>query len=173
MAGPDVFTRIAEAGGRAERATKRHAREMGRVMRRKDVDESRATGNFTPEGGVRMSLNNSTEAYAVYAGDDLLAVFGVGPMHNAPGVHVVWAMTSVHVERHALTFWRCSKAAVEYLRDRYEVMLNMIHSKYPEAMTWAQRLGFKVSADLEKFGLRGDLFARAVCYTPKIEVVHV
>lgn len=174
MANLDINMLVDRAGGRLERATKRHARELGRIMRAKDAEESLATGNFMPEAGVRMSINNSTEAYALYAGDKLLAVFGVGPMHTVPDVHVVWAMTSVHVDHNPLTFWRCSKAVVDYLRSKYVVLLNVIHSKYPEAMAWAARLGFTVSRDLERFGVRGDLFARAVCHTPKlIEVAHV
>lgn len=166
---PKFFKDMCDAGGLLVPATKRHAREIGRIMRKKDADESRATGNFASEAAVRMSINNSTEAYAVYVpGPRLLAVFGVGPMHNAPNVHVAWAMTSVHVDKYPLTFWRCSKVATTYLRNRYEVMVNMIHSKYPEAMAWVERLGFKVSKDLERFGTRGDLFARAICHSPKV-----
>lgn len=120
-----------------------------------------------------MSINNSTEAYAVYAGPHLLAVFGVGPMHGTANVYVAWSLTSAHVAKHRKTFWRCSKVAASYLRDRYEVMVNMIHSKNPEARAWVGRLGFKVSLDFEKFGVRGDLFSRAVCHSPKVILAEV
>lgn len=156
---------------RLEFATKRHARELARIMRAKDRDEC-AAGGLLPEPAVRMSINNSSEAYAAYAGDDLLAVFGVGPMHSAPQITVVWAMTSVHVSKHPLTFWRCSKVAINYLRNKHQLLVNMVHGKYTEAFNWLKRLGFQISSP-EPFGKRGDLFCKAILLTQKIEVIRV
>lgn len=136
-------------------------------MRPKDRDESRAIGGFTPEGGCRMSLNASTEAWAAYVGDDLLCVFGTGPMHGAPEITVAWMMSSVHVDKHPLTFWRCSKVVVSYLRDKHVLMVNMVHGKYTEAHRWLSRLGFQIG-EPEPFGTRGDLFCRALMLTQKV-----
>lgn len=158
-------------GARLVLATKRHARELARIMRKKDREECRATG-LGPEAGVRMSINNSVECYAAYVGDDLLCVFGVGPMHGAPQITVAWAMTSVYVTKYPLTFYRCSKVVVEYLRGRYPIMVNMIHGQYTEALRWLPRLGFQIGPP-EQFGMRGDLFCRALLVTNRIEVIGV
>jgi len=159
-------------GARLVLATKRHARELGRIMRAKDREEGRAAGNFTPEASVRMSINNSCEAYAAYVGDYLLCVFGVGPMHGTPEITVAWIMTSVHVDRYPLTFYRCSKIVIEYLRGKYPIMVNMIHGQYTEALRWLERLGFKLGPP-EPFGVRGDLHCRAMLVTNRIEVIGV
>lgn len=153
-------------GARLEKATKRHAREIARIMRSKDRDEAAACG-FVPESACRMSLNNSLEAWAVYVEDELLCVFGVGPMNSAPGITVAWLMTSVHVDKYPLTFWRCSKVVINYLRDKHVLMVNMVHGKYIEAIRWLERLGFKIG-EPQQFGSRGDLFCPATLLTQKV-----
>lgn len=161
---------LAEHGVTLVPATKRHARELSRVIRAKEKDAILATGGSAVEPITRASINLSLEAYAAYCGDDLLAVFGVRSVRDT---HAVWALTSVHVERHPMTFWRCSKAVVHYLRGKYPLMWNMIHGKYPEALRWVERLGFKLSPP-EPFGPRGDLFCCAALATKKLIVVsHV
>lgn len=162
---------LAAYGVTLEPATKRHARELARIMRPKDRDEC-AAGGILPEAAIRMSINNSRESYAAYARGKLLAVFGVGPMTVAPEITVVWAMTSTHVDTHPLTFWRSSKVAVSYFRDRYSLMVNMVHGKYGKAFNWLNRLGFQLSPP-ERFGARGDLFCKAILHTPRIEVARV
>lgn len=129
-------------------------------------------GNFAPEAAIRMSLNNSIEAYAAYVKDDLLAIFGVGPLNGLPEVKVVWALTSVHVDKHALTFGLGSKTVLNYLRGKYPLMVNMIYSKSTQTIGWLQRLGFTVTPP-EHFGPHGALFCKAIMHTPKIEVIHV
>lgn len=162
---------LAAHGAVLEPATKRHARELARIMRAKDRDECSA-GGLLPEAAIRMSINNSKESYAAYARGHLLAVFGVGPLHAAPEITVVWAMTSINVDSHPLTFWRCSKVVVSYFRDRYPLMVNMVHGQYSEAFNWLGRLGFQISPP-ERFGARGDLFCKAILHTPRIEVARV
>lgn len=152
-------------GVRLEPAVKRHARELARILRVKDLDEIKATGG-RPEAGIRRSLNLSSEAYAVYKNKDLLCVFGVAEL---PQVQVMWMQSSVYVDKYQMTFWRCSKKVVTYLRGKYPLMMNMIHGKYTEAMRWAERLGFTISPP-EKFGVRGDLFCRATMVTQPVSL---
>lgn len=160
---------LSSEGVRLVRATKRHARELARVMRAKDMDEIRATGGFVPEPAVRVSINRSVEAYAAYVGDDLVCVFGVNILNEM--AQAPWMLSSVHVEKHAMTFWRCSKIVVSYFREKYPLMMNMIHGNYTEALRWVERLGFTLSPP-EEFGVRGDLFCRATMATQKV-VLHV
>lgn len=147
---------------------KRHARELGRIMRKKDREEILSSGGFAvAEPAVRMSINASTEAWALYAGQDLLAVFGVVKQEFGD---VVWALTSTHVEKHSLSFYRASKKIVAQLRNRYAFMLNMVHCAYPQALRWVERLGFHVGHP-EKYGVKNDLFCCVTLATPK--VIHV
>lgn len=138
-------------------------------MRAKDRDETMASSGLYPEQSVRLSVNSSVEAWAVSKDGVVLCVFGV---RVAERMCIPWAMTSVHVEKHPKTFWRCSKIVVDYLRGKYPAMLNMVHGKYPEALRWLQRLGFTI-APPEVFGKRGDLFCQVTLITKKVELAHV
>lgn len=157
-------------GVRLVPAGKRHARELGRVMRPEDWEEIKLSGGWpTPEVGVRASVNRSCEAWAAYAGDALLCVFGVVKMPLTGGgeAQCAWAMTSVHVNAHPVAFWKASKIVIDDLRDKYPRMLNMVHAKYAAALRWLKRLGFKVYAP-EKWGRGGGLFCRVELFTERI-----
>jgi hypothetical protein len=139
---------------------------MGRIMRQKDRIEIRASGNFEPEKAVRASINRSSEAWALYAGDYLLGVFGVS---KPPGVEwvVPWAMTSAHVNQFPLTFYRTSKEWTARWQTKYPYMVQMVHGAYTEALSWLKRLGFKIEAP-EVYGKRGELFCRVTLVTPRL-----
>jgi hypothetical protein len=150
---------------RFEPAGKRHARELSRIMRASDRAEIFSSGGFKDAGvATRLSINRSTEAWAAYVGDHLLCVFGVTVLKD---LDVVWALTSDHVDQHPLSYWRASKYVVEYLRNKYALMVNMIHCGYPQAVRWASRLGFKV-APPEPFGTKNELFVRVMLATPRL-----
>lgn len=152
---------------RAVPAGKRQVRELGRLMRPADRAEILASGGWSDvERCLRANVNRSVEAWAMYADKDLLCIVGV---LLGPNCQVPWVLTSVHVDNHPLTFWRASKEVVDKLRDKYPLMINMIHAKYGAALRWAERLGFTIMAP-EKFGVAGDLFCKVVLDTRKIEV---
>lgn len=153
------------AGVRLEPANKRHARAMARITRPEDAAEMWASGKLLPEQGVRASINRATEAWAGYVGDDLLAVFGVTDYQN--GWAAPWAISSVHVNRHALTYYRASKVVIEHYRSQYPQMVQMISAEYHGALRWVERLGFKLRGP-EPFGWQGALFCRVEMLTPKL-----
>jgi hypothetical protein len=162
---------LTSEGVRLEPAGKRHARELARIMRKADLDEVEALlGVRVAEQAVRYSINRSVETYAAYVGRDLLCVFGVMLME---GSQAVWMLSGTNVNKYQSTFYRCSKIVINYLRGKYPLMMNMVHSRYPAAIRWLERLGFVISQP-EKFGARGDWFCRFMMHTPKlIEVAHV
>lgn len=151
---------------RIEYATKHHARELGRIMRSADRLEIRASGNFDPEKGVRASINRACEAYALYVGDDLLAVFGVTDTKN--GWFVPWALTSTHVDRYPKAFFAVSRRAVACFQVRYTSMVQMVHARYSQSIGWLENLGFQIEAPV-KFGVSNELFCRVSMHTPKLE----
>lgn len=158
----------ATVGVRLERATKRHARELGRTMRREDREEVNASGGFVePEKAVRASIQHqyAAESWAAYASDDLLSVFGV--VDFPTGWQAPWAMSSIHVEKYSLTFWRASKVIIADLRERYPKMVQMVHARYLPAIRWAERLGFQVEPPT-RFGKADTLFCRISMETPKL-----
>lgn len=166
----ELRSSLAREGVSLVKANKHHAKEIARIMRTKDEAELRANGGTDPAAIARASINRSCESWAAYLGSDLLCVFGV---RAHQGFHIIWAMTSTYVDRHQKVFYRASRVAVEHLRGKYPVMFNMIHCKYPEALRWVERLGFKL-APPDRHGPLGDLFCCAVLETRSlVEVAHV
>ena len=154
------------AGVRLERANKRHAREFARQVRPQDKAEVWASGKLMPEQAARGSINRSIYAYAGYAEDrSLLAVFGIVDYRN--GWAAPWALSTIHVDTHPLTFWRASKIILAHMRDSYPQMVQMIDSHYTSALRWIERLGFTLEG-AEPHGWQKRLFCRAQILTPRL-----
>jgi hypothetical protein len=168
LAEPEIKTIARAAGVELVAAGKRHARELGRTARLEDRAEVWASGRMTPEQAARASINRSYEAWAGYAGGDLLGVFGVSLYRNSPWA-APWVISSTFVDRHPLTFWRASKAILAYYRGKYPKMVQMIDSHYRGALDWADKLGFRLEGP-EPFGWQGTLFCRISMETPKLIV---
>lgn len=147
-------------------AGKREARLMSKLIRKEDAVEIKASGNFYAETATRCSINRSVEAWGAYKDGKLLAVFGIAVQSN---LQVPWILSTVHVDEFPLTYWRCCKKVVSAWRDRYPLMMNMVHGRYTRALRWVERLGFVLSPP-EKWGTHGDLFCQATMHTQKIGV---
>ena len=163
----EELRKIAEqAGVRLEVATKRHARELARSMRGEDKLEIWCSGHIMPEQGVRASINRSCEAWAVRAlNGDLLCVFGV--CVGQEGWQAPWLLSSTHVDRHRLAFWKASKQILGHLRSKYPLMVQMVHARYIQAIAWVRRLGFSVDAP-EQWGAENTLFCKIVLSTSRL-----
>lgn len=156
-------------------ASKRHAVVLARSMRKQDRAEVMASGNLTPEKAVRLSINRSTEAYALYLGprylcDRLLAVFGVGEDGFA---RFPWMLTSNVVDENfksRLDFYRASKKIINYFRSKHPLMMNMVYTGSPGNLKWAEQLGFTISPP-EPWGSSGSLFCRITMVTHNPQVL--
>lgn len=156
---------LAEIGVILERANKRHARELARIMREDDKVEIMASGGLQPEQAIRASINRSAEAWAMYAGEDLLIIFGVADGQN--GWAVPWVLSSTHVPRYGKTFWRATRLIFADIRTRYPNMVQMVHARYAAALRWVERLGFRVESPV-RFGRANTLFCRISVEKPNI-----
>jgi len=146
-------------------AGKRHARLLNTLLRPEDRQEIWESGRFLPEQAARASINRCEEAWALYVGNDLLAVFGVSTYDT--GWAAPWAFSTVHVAKYPLTFWRVSKIVLAHWRDRYPKMVQMIYARYPQALAWVKRLGFKVEEPVP-WGWNKSFFCRV-----SLETAHV
>lgn len=155
-------------------AGKAHARELGRSMKLEDRREIQASGGFTiPEKAVRAAINCSVEAWAAYAGGDLVAVFGVRLQRDPRGDWwIPWMMVSEKASSHPLTVWRASRPLFNHLRSKYPRMVQMVHARYVSAIRWVEKLGFKIGQP-EPFGVEQALFCQISVQTPQLEVARV
>jgi hypothetical protein len=165
----EILDLLEKEGVRLVPASKHHARMMNELMGQKGREEIKASGGFVnPEPAVRMSINHSEESWAAFTDtNSLLAIFGVQLLGPRGELQVPWALTTVNVEKHAMTCWRASKIIVSYLRGKYPYMTNMVHGQYREALSWVKHLGFEIGP-LEPYGPAGAGFCRATLVTQKV-----
>ncbi len=163
----EIRERLKQEGVLLVPAGKQHARMMRTLMCPKGRSEIRASGGFAdPEPAVRMSINHSEESWAAYHDGNLVGVFGV-QVPTQGQFQIIWAMTTVHAAKHPLVFLRASKAAVECLRDKYPLMVNMVHARWKEALSWVRLLGFEIGP-IEGYGPKGEGFCRVMLHTPRV-----
>lgn len=166
---------LTRTGTWAMPAGKRHVTILARTMRKQDRAEVLASGNLTPEKAVRLSLNRSTEAYALYHSprylcERLLAIFGIGEDGVA---RFPWMLTSDVVDENfksKLDFYRASKRIIKYFRCKHPLMMNMVYAGSKGTLKWAEQLGFTVSPP-ENWGASGALFSRITMVTHSPQVL--
>jgi hypothetical protein len=94
-----------------------------------------------------------TEAVALYAGDELLALYGVRSIGNGQGL--IWMLSTGAVVRHKRDV---VDACARYVADcarRYDVLVNAVYAKNTTALRFVRRLGFHVG---EPMTVRGAVF---------------
>lgn len=128
-------------------ATADDAAALVEDMRPADAAEVAASAGLHPWRVVHESIRMSTEAWAVYVGDELLAIYGVvatGRALMAPRTGVVWMLTTNAVERHKRVVWMLSQEVLWELLHRWDVLSNAIDCRHTKAIRWAERLGFRL-----------------------------
>jgi len=136
------------------RATLGDALELASLMRDDDIREVWAATRMTAPEVCRHSLYASVEAWAVRVRGALLCVYGVVRMD---GLWQIWLLSTTHVERFKVTFYRGCKRMLPALLERYGVLENRIHSRYVRSCRWAERLGGSLGTS-EPYGACGEGF---------------
>lgn len=127
-------------------------------MRAADRAEVLASGGYSPIDAVDVSLQFSEVVRAAEINGELLCLFGVTVVPDAPW-SVPWLLSTTAVDRYPLAFWRASKAALAQLRERYPFLLQQVDARYTQALSWLRRLGFTIEP-AQPFGAQGLLFHR-------------
>lgn len=132
-----------------------HAFVLSTTMRPKDVRELAACGQ-TPLGGLLYAMEGS-EAWAVLYDDVVGAMFGVRPVASpALGSKArgeLWLLTGALFGEKPIAFARAARRAVAALLTRYDELVNVVDSRYPEAIRFVVGLG----ASLGRTVLIGDV----------------
>lgn len=110
-------------------------------MRKADKEECRA-GGMTPRQAVDQSIKLSLHCEALWAGDELVALWGYAPTSFLGGTCNAWLLTSPAVETNQIAFLRWSKDIVRKLLTLYPNVCITVHCKHKAAIKWVKWLGF-------------------------------
>lgn len=132
------------------------------LLRAGDTQEIAALGK-EPLPALQESIVASDEAYAVFFGGEIGALFGVetdpAPTLGAPKLGLIWMLSGRAAGKHPRDFLRWSRIVVSGLLSRYDALFNAIDARYTGALRWAEWLGFELE-EPRPFGPLGMPFCR-------------
>lgn len=111
-------------------------------MRAADRDEVWALTRHSPVEAVVRSCAASAETWVYRADGVPLAVFGVGPVAEHPGVGSPWLLGADGVEHHARPFVQLGRAFVARWLAEYGRLYNVVDARNRRSIDWLRRLGF-------------------------------
>lgn len=112
------------------------------VLRQADVEECLA-GGFTPYEAICGSVTGAWESYSVYAGEDLIAMWGyfqTSPMGEGCGL---WLLSTPAAENYPLHFARESFRIVNGQLRHFPILFCYVHAEHERALAWLKWLGFE------------------------------
>lgn len=127
-------------------------REWDEAVRLRTADEAEClAGGMESALAVRSSIRQSTNAFAAYDGEELLAVWGWA--HRAPGSAYVWLLTTPAVDRVPLAFGRLTVRLFLDLSSRFPALYVLCHTPHTKARRWLTWLGFMDAEVVGEFAL--------------------
>lgn len=156
---------MARTSIRVVMATAEHAHALAPRMRLEDARECQALGFSGPLDALVSSLEASVEAWALYLGGELAALYGVADPQpesilGGPGPRgVVWALTGEACSRYPLAFVRASREMLDDLLQRWGSLHNAVDTRYRGALRWLDALGFAPAG--QETTVRGVPFVHA------------
>lgn len=140
-------------------ATLEHAAELARTMRPEDVAEVAACG-YSPLDSLRRSVSMSSSAWAIVAGGEVAALFGV-VAYPGEDAGCIWFLTGQVFLKHVRAIVKMAPQVMRELLEERGCLDNVIDARYSAAVRWAKWLGFAVGEPVP-YGPEGRLFHPAV-----------
>ena len=134
--------------------------QLAATMRAEEIQEVYALAGYTPEEALRKSFLASRDAYSAFAGDTILAMFGIRPYSLVSHTASPWLLTSqARANRYSRELLRSSREAIAHWRQDYSLLVNEIDARYTQSIRWAAWLGFTVG-EPRPLGILGLPFCR-------------
>jgi len=106
-----------------------------------DAREVYLTSGLTPEVALQRCLELSSKSYSVFLNDQLVGIFGVGPLEHRRGC--VWFLrTNEFLKVSIRDFFTISKACLQWLEPGYDRLENRVWVNHTRTIKWLERLGF-------------------------------
>lgn len=116
-------------------------------LRRADVEEARALGRDDLRAALADAVDSSDKVWSAVLGDDVLAVFGAGPLSYLGGVGFPWFIAAEGLSRHRRAFTTNARVYIGKMLEMYPVLTNCVHDKNVVAIAWLKRAGFRILED--------------------------
>lgn len=130
-------------------------------LRRKDAEEVLAEGYESPEAALRFSFSHSTYRLTVEREGLPVAMLGLVPPSLVSEIAQVWLLGSPELAQMKKTFVRLSPVVIKMFHERHSILYNIVDCRYPETISWLERLGAKFEAP-EAVGPGGHKFQQFI-----------
>lgn len=123
-------------------------------VRLRPADEAEcAVGGYTAEEAIRVSCENAIEAHMVCVDEVPVAFWGYGCASLLSPIAYGWMLTLPAIDSHGRLLARASRRVVEYILERYPLLVVQTHCKHVAAVRWLEWLGFEAYAPHGPFEL--------------------
>ena len=97
----------------------------------------------TPTMVMQNGLRLSSHAWAAYAKDEPIAMWGVSPVSLLSAIGQLWVVPTVNICKHPFAFARASRRMTNELLYSYKVLMCWVHRDEVIEMNWMRWLGFE------------------------------
>jgi hypothetical protein len=121
------------------------------LLREADKNEIDAMTGWTPVDGLRVSIENSDEAWFVTRPDGSpILVAGVGD--DMLGVGIPWMLGTPLVTQYGKSVVKLGREWVQRWTDKYNYLWNFADSRNTVHLNWLSHIGFTVESDDQFIG---------------------
>ncbi len=137
-----------------------HALQIATRMRATDRSEVWLSHKHAPLEALEVALARSRrDSYTVMAGDEPIALFGVGIGSLIANTGSPWMLGTPAMAQHTKEILRLSIPLVNFLRGGYARLENYVYSGNITSIVWLHKCGFTIDAE-EPYGPFGAKFRR-------------
>ena len=140
-----------------------HAYQLAPHMKQADREEVKAASGLEPLEVLLKSLKLSEKAYAIMAGNEVIALGGLVPLtHN---VGIPWALTSDKVTLYPKQFCKIAKKLLKGFHKSYPLLTNFCDVRNHTTIRWLKWCGFQFISIIPEFGVAKIPFVQLICST--------
>lgn len=100
---------------------------------------------MTPAEALRRNLAASSEAWTMFADNEVLAMFGVAPVSILERKGEFWIAGSVNICRHKLSFARQCRRFLPQLLAHWSEVVGVLEHHRADVVRWAQWMGVEIT----------------------------
>lgn len=125
-------------------ATTAHLSLVEPYVSAEGVRELAEVYGVTPHETLRWNLIASIEAWTMFAGDDVLCMFGVGPLSILERHGEIWMVGTTHICRHRVAFARSCRLFLPRLLQNWSMLTGVLEHQRQDIVRWAHWLGIEM-----------------------------
>ena len=145
-----------------------HAYQLAPHMKQADREEVKAASGLEPLEVLLKSLELSEKAYAILAGDEVIALGGLVPLTQEIGIP--WALTSDKITLYPKQFCKLTKGLIQEFHQNYPMLTNFCDARNTKTIRWLKWCGFQFVTKIAEYGVAKTLFVQ---FESKKNVLHI